>query len=41
MRKVGVEVRNGQDNQQKSFGKVFKSIPLLHFYLQQSGSSQF
>lgn len=35
MRKVGVEVRNGQDNQQKSFGKAFKSIPLLHVYLQE------
>lgn len=41
MRKVGVEVRNGQDNQQKSFGKVFKSVILLHIYFQESGSSQF
>lgn len=32
-KKVGVEVRNGQDNQQKSSGKVFKSIAVLHVYL--------
>lgn len=35
MRKVGVEMRNGQDNQQKSFGKVFKSISLPCVYLQE------
>lgn len=28
-------MRNGQDNQQKSFGKLFKSIPLPHVYLQE------
>lgn len=35
MRKVGVEMRNGQNNQQKFFGKVFKSTPLPHAYLQE------
>lgn len=34
-------MRNGQGNQQKSSGKVFKSIPLLHVYLQESGPSTF
>lgn len=40
-KKVGEEMRNGQGNQQKSSGKVFKSIPLLHVYLQESGPSTF
>lgn len=40
-KKVGVEVRNGQDNQQKSSGKVFKSIAVLHVYLEESGPRRF
>lgn len=40
-KKVGEEMRNGEGNQQKSSGKVFKSIPLLHVYLQESGPSTF